>query len=349
MSKLTVGLVGCGPRQRAHISALRQIPEVEVASCADIDPVRLQAFGETHGIPAAHRYTGIEAMLAGERLDIANVVTPAGVRLGPVKALAAGRVPVIVVEKPMAVDLEEADQMLRVCTDAGSRLIVNHQYRFLPFALRIKEAVDSGALGSIEYLRATCMNKLHGQGTHMIDLANFLHGEVPLQWVMGMVAGTETFDSKLPGPDRDAAVFAYQDNVRLYLECGRQVPRTDAEAKQHLYIEVVGTRGRAWGGIDAGYRIVTADGGTVEERLRWADGDRTAETALYREAVAGLQRGGPWLHRSRGELGRRTLEAMVGVLQSAMEHRMLTFPLSVPPGYMAQVKRGLLATPAGNG
>lgn len=342
MAQLNAGLVGCGPRQRAHVAALRQIPEVRLAACADLDARRLQEFGEAQGIPSEHRYRSAAEMAAAVQLDIANVVTPAAVRLGPVAELAAARVPLIVVEKPMAVDLEEADELLRLCAAAGSRLIVNHQYRFLPFALRLKEAVDSGALGTIEYLRATCPNKLHGQGTHMIDLANFLHGDVALQWVMGAVGGVETFDGKLPGPDRDAAVFAYEDDVRLYLECGRQVPRTDPGAKQHLYIEVVGSRGRAWGGIDSGCRIVTAGGGVTEERQRWADGDRLAEPALYREAIAALTGDRATAHRSRGELGRRTLEAMVGVLQSALEHRLITFPLSVAPGYMATVRRQLV-------
>jgi len=220
-------------------------------------------------------------------------------------------------------------------------LIINHQYRYLPFALKIKEAVDRGDLGQVLHLSTSCTNKLHGQGTHMIDLANFLHGDVKLQWVMGHVSGTETYDSKLPGPDRDAAVFAYEDGVRLFVECGPQVPKTDPDTKLHLYIEVVGTEGRAWGGIDSGYRIHKRGGEIVSERLRWKEGSHLAQVALVRDILAGLEANDAKMHRSRAELGRRTQDALIGVIQSSVEHKLVEFPVSAPPRYLEYARRVL--------
>ncbi len=346
MSHWRVGVVGCGPRQRAHMAAFQAVEGVEVVACADLDPTRREAFGEAYGIPVAHRYATAGEMAAHHQLDLVTVVTPAMVRLGPVRELVQGGVRAILVEKPMSVDLEEADEMLRLCAEAGCQLVVNHQYRFLPFALRLREAVLSGRLGTVEYLRASCLNKLHGQGTHMIDLAHFLHGDTPLQWVMGHVSGVETFEGKLPGPDRDAGIFCYQDQVRLYLECGPQVPRTDPQTRLHLYIEVVGSRGRAWGGIDSGYRIWTAGEGVEEARDTWEHGQHVAQVALVRETLTCLAEGRPQANRCRGELARRTQEAMVGLLQSAVEHRLVTFPVSVPPGYLRRVRAVLEAAGA---
>lgn len=341
MKRYRVGLVGCGPRQRAHMTAFREVPEVEVVACADIDAERLHNFGEEYGIGLAHRYLSVADMMAAERLDVANVVTAAAVRYQPVRDLALGGVGAILVEKPMSIDLEEADQMLAICEEVGCQLVVNHQYRFLPFALRIKEAVESGSLGTVEYLRTTCQNKLHGQGTHMIDLANFLHGDKGLKWVMGHVSGVSTFDSKLRGPDKDTGVFCYEDDVRLYVECGSQVPRTDSQTRLHLYIEVVGSKGRAWGGIDSGYRIWRAGGEVVEERLSWREDQHVAQAALVRETLAALGQGRPELNRCRGELARRTQEGMIGLLQSAIEHRQVEFPVSVPSGFMESVRNEL--------
>lgn len=339
--QLRMGLVGCGPRQRQHMTALRQVPELKVAACVDIDAQRLQDFGQAYGLGPGQRFRTVGDMLAAEHIDVATVVTSPRVRLEIVQVLAQGGVRAILVEKPMALELEDAYQMLRVCADAGIQLMVNHQYRFLPFVGAIREALASDSLGKIEYVRTTCPMNLHAHAVHMIDLANYLVGDEPLEWVLGNVGGTGAFASKHPGPDSAIATFAYRNGIRLHLECGPQSPRSDDRAKLHLYIEVVGDRGRAWGGIDSGYRIVTGGAAPREMRDLWSTGQTVAQVALFRHIVQTVVDQRADENLCRASLGVRTIEAVIGTMQSALEHRIVSLPPQVPPGYLEQVRRTL--------
>lgn len=335
-----VGLVGCGGRQRGHVAALRELPEVQVVACADfVEELRVR-FAQEHHIP--RYYASAKEMFAVEQLDIATVVAAPKWRYDPVTQAAEAGVKGIICEKPFTIDLEEADAIIEVCDRAGTILVINHQLRFLAPVVRIKEAIDAGEIGKVEFYRATSHVKIHGQGTHMIDLVRFLHGDKPFAWVMGAVSGVETFDAKIPGPDRDAAVFAFEDGVHLYLECGEQAPHRLDEPTPTLncYVEAVGTHGRAWAGINKGYRLWTRDGRYVQEPGDYWAQDQDAQVALVRELVASIETGQE--HRNSARISRPTQEALVAAIRSGIERRQLTFPVDMPPDYLAQAKKRMM-------
>ena len=104
---LRVGLIGCGGIAGAHMRAYRQLEGVEVTAAAEIIPHRLRSFGESWGIEKL--YPDYEVMLEREKLDIVSVCTTPFAHCAPTIAAAEAGVRGIFCEKPMAMNLAEAD------------------------------------------------------------------------------------------------------------------------------------------------------------------------------------------------------------------------------------------------
>jgi UDP-N-acetyl-2-amino-2-deoxyglucuronate dehydrogenase len=84
----------------------------------------------------------------GDRIDVLSVLTPSGAHCGNVLDLVQYRRP-LVVEKPLALRLEDADRMLQACDAHGVKLFVVHQNRFNPPVVKAREALEQGRLGRL--------------------------------------------------------------------------------------------------------------------------------------------------------------------------------------------------------
>jgi len=140
---MRVGIAGCGKIARNHLAALRGVPGVEVAAVADVDAARARAFAADHGVPRS--YGDVEEMLASG-LDAVTVCTPHDAHEAGVLAAARHRTHVLC-EKPIALGVEQAHRMVAATAAAGVRFGVAFQRRFWPAAVRIRRALDEGALG----------------------------------------------------------------------------------------------------------------------------------------------------------------------------------------------------------
>lgn len=144
---LQIGLVGCGRIAKRHAELLgeRQIDGALLAAVCDLVPERARALGDRFAVPW---YTDFHEMMRTAPLDVAVVLTESGRHAEHVMALAPyGRH--IVVEKPMALTLMDADSMIRACDDAGVRLFVVKQNRFNVPIVKVREAVERGRMGKI--------------------------------------------------------------------------------------------------------------------------------------------------------------------------------------------------------
>lgn len=146
MSKIRFGIVGTGGIARHHAAALGGLSEdAEIVSCADVQPGRAQQFAANFGIP--HAYDSARALLDAGGIDVVCVCTPHPQHAEPL-ILAAERGIHGVVEKPMTPTLDAADRVLEASAKHGTQLSVLSQRRWLPAAQRIRQAIDSGRLGS---------------------------------------------------------------------------------------------------------------------------------------------------------------------------------------------------------
>jgi predicted dehydrogenase len=188
-SKHRAGLIGCGRMSRFHIPALQATPRVELVALADPYGPALNERGEQFSVPAEHRYADFREMFAREHLDLVTICTQTPVHCPATLAAAEAGVRGIFCEKPIALDLVEADRMVAVCEARGAVLAINHWMRLAPAAREAATLVRRGVIGEPLAVR------IHDKGgrpagialielcTHYFDLVRTFAGDPA--WVLG--------------------------------------------------------------------------------------------------------------------------------------------------------------------
>jgi predicted dehydrogenase len=144
---LKFALLGCGriATRHAELLASGQIAGAQLAAVCDIVPSRAQAFGEKYGVP---HFTSMAELLDTQDVDVVSILTPSGMHAEhAIAAAKAGKH--VVVEKPMALRLEDADAMIRVCDEARVKLFVVKQNRFNVPVVKAREALEEGRFGKL--------------------------------------------------------------------------------------------------------------------------------------------------------------------------------------------------------
>src|SRR3954462_6124581 len=141
------GLLGCGRIAKRHSDLLggNHIVGAKLVAVCDSDRARADAIASKFAV-AAH--DDIDKLLARDDIDAVAVLTPSG--LHPQHAIACARAGKhVVVEKPMALRLQDADDMIRACDEAGVKLFVVKQNRFNVPIVKAREALDAGRFGKL--------------------------------------------------------------------------------------------------------------------------------------------------------------------------------------------------------
>jgi UDP-N-acetyl-2-amino-2-deoxyglucuronate dehydrogenase len=145
--KVRFALVGCGRVSGNHLDALAGggLPTELVAVC-DVDEAKARAKAEKYGVPYHTDFR--EMMRRRPEIDAVCVTTPTGLHAKHVVALARyGKH--IVVEKPMALRVKDAQRMIDACAKSGARLFVVKQNRFNAAVQAARGALESGRFGKI--------------------------------------------------------------------------------------------------------------------------------------------------------------------------------------------------------
>lgn len=149
MSKLRIGVIGLGIG-RHHISEYRTHPEAEVVAVAGTDSQRVSEAAKELGVPRS--YTNVEEMIEKEELNVVSVCSPNKFHAEHTcLALDAGAH--VLCEKPMAVNVKDAQKMRDTAQRAKRRLMINYSYRFTPEVFALKKEMECGTLGEVYYGR----------------------------------------------------------------------------------------------------------------------------------------------------------------------------------------------------
>lgn len=205
MDPIGVGIVGTGLSATMHLQALAQVPGVKVLAVAGTTGEKAAQFARQYQIPAA--VSRVEDLLAEPGIQAVHLCTPPFAREEPAAMAARAGIHVLI-EKPMARNVAEADRIIAACRDGGVILGALLQFRFTPLPRQIKRELDEGKLGRI--FLADCYAKwwrepsyyansswrgrreleggavLINQAIHSIDLLQWLAG--PVRQVAGRVA-----------------------------------------------------------------------------------------------------------------------------------------------------------------
>ena len=144
---LRFALVGCGRIAVRHTELLgrKQIAGAELAAVCDVVAPKAERIGKQFSVPY---FTDMHEMMRSVPVDVAVVLTESGNHSGHVIALAQYKRD-IMVEKPMALTLEDADAMIQACDRAGIRLFVVKQNRFNVPVVKLREALEQGRFGRL--------------------------------------------------------------------------------------------------------------------------------------------------------------------------------------------------------
>jgi len=148
------GVVGYGPAfnmGRFHADIISKTPGLELKAIVDINPERLRVAKKD--FPWVETYSSIDDMLDKSDVECVTIVTPHNTHASlAIKALKAGRH--VIVEKPMCITVDEADQMINEAKKSGMMLTVFHNRRLDGSFLSIKEIVDGGLIGKVFHIEA---------------------------------------------------------------------------------------------------------------------------------------------------------------------------------------------------
>lgn len=146
---LRFALIGCGRIAPKHAGNLTEglINDASLAAVCDNKPERAKAFGEKYKVPY---YTDMHQMMKemGDKIDVISILTPSGDHAEHTIQMSKYAKPIIV-EKPMALTLEDADRMIEACDRNGSRLFVVKQNRFNLPVQKMFEAKAQGRFGKL--------------------------------------------------------------------------------------------------------------------------------------------------------------------------------------------------------
>ncbi len=152
-NSLRVALIGCGGISRAHLAGFRALPDLgRVVVCCDLDPAAAAARAAEVGPQPAAVAGDWEAVLQRDDVDAVDLCLPHHLH-APVACRAAACGKHVLVEKPIARDLAEADAMIAACEAADVRLMVAHCLRFSAERQTAHRLVAAGAIGEVYLMR----------------------------------------------------------------------------------------------------------------------------------------------------------------------------------------------------
>ena len=146
--KLRCGVIGLGILGSKHVQCLCARPDTEVVAVAD---VRAEVAQAAAAQAQAKPYTDYHEMLRQERLDLVVVATPDPLHREPTVAALEAGVPNVLLEKPLATTLEDAEAICNAVERRGARLFVNFANRAAPMDMATRYCIQRGLLGPVVY------------------------------------------------------------------------------------------------------------------------------------------------------------------------------------------------------
>ena len=332
--------LGCGGRAfRGHSEAYQFVKKGKMAAICDLDEKRLNDFGDKYGIEK--RYSDIHEMLDKEHPDLLHIVTPPTLRVGLMTIAAEHEVPVVIVEKPIALQGEDFRQIRELNAKCSTRFVVNTQLHFHARNLELKRDVAAGRIGDVRFIDVSAGSTILDQGVHVLELAHtYNNGSSPVS-VFGQVSGSEHLPSRQPAPDMAVFAIGFENGVHAQLVCGSVAPRTNDSDSiyMHKRISVYGTRGFIqW--TMAGWERSTPEGGHESGTHNYGDEDVLAQARLTDAAFDWVQDEGN-LHPTRLELSLAQFNIILGAYVSALDSVPVSLPFEPPDGLLDSLKARL--------
>ncbi|MDP6777495.1 MAG: Gfo/Idh/MocA family oxidoreductase [Candidatus Latescibacteria bacterium] len=243
------GVIGAGGfADKRAIPGMLEAGNCRLQAVMVRDVARAEALARKHGAQAS--YADVDSLLADPEVDAVYVCTPVHLhREHTVKAAQAGKH--VLCEKPLALTAEQGEDMARACAAHDRILMPGFMFRFHTSHIRVKEMIDSGALGQVVSARAQLcfwypetpdawrqVRQMGGGGclmdvgSHCLDLLCYLLGDVTS---VAAMQDTAVFDYEVE--DIIHVLVKFASRAQGIVDVGFCVPHREN------YLEVYGTKG----------------------------------------------------------------------------------------------------------
>jgi len=336
-----VALLGCGRISRNHFEAIKRIEGLELVAVADSDLARAQAVGAEQGVPA---FGSLDEMLVAVPSDLVSICTPSG--LHPQHGMIAARAGRhVLTEKPMAISLAAADELVQTCDNAGVNLFVVKQNRLNPPIQLLKRAIDKGRFGRIYSANVTVRwtrpqeyydaepwrgtwefdgGAIMNQASHYVDLMQWLVGPVE-----SVLAKTATQARRIEAEDSGVAILKFRSGALGVIEVSVLTYPRNLEGS----ITILGEKGSVKVGGTAVNRVDTWLFAEYDDDDKLVEAANTNPPNVYGFGHEGYYRNvlrvlhGEARADTDGRAGRKSLELILGIYESAKTGCEVPIPL----------------------
>ena len=331
-------IIGKEKIDASHAGGYDAVEGIELVAVADVDEEKLARFGDAWEIPDERRYLGHDEMLESESLDVVSVCTPSFLHHDHVvdAARSAASPDVVWCEKPIASSVSDAEEMVAVCDETGTELVVNHSFRFTDKLRQLRRLVhEEGILGDVHSVSSQFRMELLRNSTHLLDTLVFLL-DSRAETVSGHITNeNEAVDSLGANQQVDdsggGGFVVMEDGAFATVDC--TVPR----APSSMMLSFVGSEGKLYMNNDDGEWRYWAleDGEHVERPLPGIDGSWTWDDD-YQGSFANAAGhvvdllSGDAANWSSGEEATRSLEIIIGFYLSHYTGGQVSIPLERP-------------------
>ena len=357
MKTVRIGQVGAGFISKVHNDAFSFVPGTEIVALCDIDKARGEAFCKRQEVPDF--YTDLDEMLKRDDIDVITVGVPNFLHCEiALKAFAAGKH--VIVEKPLALTLEEADKMIEAGKKAGLVLGYAEELCYLPKFVHAKQIVDQGAIGDVFYVKQAEKHAgpyspwfwksatagggiLMDMGCHSIEFCRWMLGKPP---VKSVYCQADIFIH--------TQITKVDDHIIMLIEFeGGKLALVESswtlKGGMISVAEVHGTEGVIHANLlqeGMGLKVFSEKGFGEEDWDKeatkgWTHPDwqwnwQNGYPGEMQDFIDCIRNGGTPVES--GEDGRVVLEIMIAGYISAAEGRKVEFPLKDPGGYRTPVE-----------
>lgn len=234
MTMINFAIVGMGHIAKKHIEAIENAEGANLYAICDTNPDRLEI-----DLPGVKKYTDLVLMLdENPDIHVVNICVPSGLHAKLTK-IAAERKRHVIVEKPMSLKLEDAEEMIKVTKEHGVKLAVVHPNRFRPAIQKLKKQMDKGAFGKLSHANATVRwnrnqayyDQADWRGTKEFDggvlMNQAIHNLDLMLWLMGPVESVQAMAAtrlrKIETEDVAAAVVQFKNGALGVIEAATTI------------------------------------------------------------------------------------------------------------------------------
>lgn len=345
MSKYRIVQVGLGNRGETAVKSFLHLSDrLDLAGVCDLNAARLKCVSEKYGIENGKCFTNVKQMLEICKPDLFSFCTLPNIRLELIELACSNGVKGILFEKPMAVSLGEAKKILNLCREKGIKAVVCHQHKYFRGFQELKKIIDSGALGRITNINASCQPWFSQLGTHYIDYVIWANGGMLPVSVVGHVHGRQLLNDTHPSPDYMLGKLVFSNGVHATVEFGymSQSYREHGENYESKdfptsfweddRLTVYGEKGYAWAECNGRWGAFTKNtNGMVvcgKENAYHDELDNPQAQILFTEDFLDWMDGKKKLCACDVNLAYAGFETGIAIIYSALGHTRMDLPLN---------------------